>query len=233
MFARRDLWFPRLGFSSRMLGFRDPFEDFFLQEFDDMDRLGNLWSEFGMLTPDATQQHIAPVTDSDSKVSATEQTKSDSQQKAVPATEDKQQLQNRPEGQGQSVVSRTGSDWLQSYLRAPQVEVVPKENEFLVRADIPGVRKEDIKVNIAEDASGRKMLNISGERKEEEQQQQKDKDATFTSRRYGKFTRSLLLPDGAAMDNIKAKVDNGVLQITLPKVPKPVVKPMAVDVTID
>ena len=75
---------------------------------------------------------------------------------------------------------------------------------------MPGVKKEDIKVDL-----NKGILTISGERKTKEEVKQEDyyKIETY----FGKFSRSFTLPDNVDIENIEAKSDNGVLEIVIPK----------------
>ena len=87
----------------------------------------------------------------------------------------------------------------------PRIETYRKDNEYVVRLDLPGVDPKDVQVH----AEGN-VLSISGERKTE----QKGQDYQETS--YGKFQRSLSLPQGVEMDKIAARCEHGVLEIRVP-----------------
>ncbi|XP_020205751.1 18.5 kDa class I heat shock protein [Cajanus cajan] len=80
------------------------------------------------------------------------------------------------------------------------------------KADIPGLSKEEVKVQIEDD----KVLHISGERNV----QKEDRNDTWhrVERSSGKFTRRFRLPDNAKVDKVKASMENGVLTVTVPKV---------------
>lgn len=87
-----------------------------------------------------------------------------------------------------------------------------REGEFAyhIDADLPGIDKNDIKVDIHKN-----VLTISGERKIKEEIKEEDYYKVETS--FGKFSRSFTLPDNADIENISASGDNGVLEIVIPK----------------
>jgi HSP20 family protein len=91
----------------------------------------------------------------------------------------------------------------------PDVEVFERKGELVVRADLPGLTKDDITVEIADNE-----LVIQGERKEEKEQ--KEKDYYACERSYGAFYRSIPLPEGAKADQAKAAFKEGMLEITMP-----------------
>jgi HSP20 family protein len=96
----------------------------------------------------------------------------------------------------------------QSYW-APQMEVFQRGNDMVVRADLPGVRPDDVQIDI-EDG----VLTISGERRQENEQQQ---EGYFRSERsYGTFVRSIALPEGVNEDQVNARFDHGVLEVDIP-----------------
>ena len=91
----------------------------------------------------------------------------------------------------------------------PQIEVLQNNGQFTVRADLPGLTKDDVKVEITDE-----FLTISGERKEETEE--KREGFYRSERRYGSFYRQIPLPDGAKTENGAATFVNGVLEITIP-----------------
>jgi len=94
-------------------------------------------------------------------------------------------------------------DWM------PQVEVLHNNGQFMVRADLPGMTKDDIKVELAND-----MLTISGERKAEKEEK---REGFYRSERsYGNFYRQLPLPEGVMTEKAEATFTNGVLEVTMP-----------------
>jgi len=91
----------------------------------------------------------------------------------------------------------------------PQIELRQKNGEFMVRADLPGLKKEDVKLEFTND-----MLTISGERKQEKEENRKG--FYRSERMYGSFYREIPLPEGAKTENAIATFTNGVLEITMP-----------------
>ena len=91
------------------------------------------------------------------------------------------------------------------------LDVVESEDEYLVKASLPGINPEDLKITFEEN-----RLTIKGESKEEEEVE----EARFHlhERRFGRFTRSIKLPSGIESDKIEANYDKGVLKLHLPKV---------------
>jgi HSP20 family protein len=91
----------------------------------------------------------------------------------------------------------------------PDVEMFTKNNELVVRADVPGLKKEDIAIELTEDA-----IVLRGERKEEKEE---EREAYYqTERVYGSVYRALSLPDGVKIERAKAVFRDGVLEITVP-----------------
>jgi HSP20 family protein len=94
-------------------------------------------------------------------------------------------------------------------LWAPPLEVEQKEGKFIVTAELPGLAKEDVKVEVLEDA-----LVIEGERKRVKEE--KEEGFYRSERYYGKFYRSIPLPKGAKPEEIKAELNNGILEVVIP-----------------
>jgi len=92
----------------------------------------------------------------------------------------------------------------------PAADIVERDDEYLIKAELPGVKREDIDVQVEND-----VLTITGERKLEET---KDTDKTHRVERfYGKFSRSFRIPENVDADAIKAETEEGVLRLHLPK----------------
>jgi HSP20 family protein len=107
---------------------------------------------------------------------------------------------------------------------APKVDVVTKDNKLITRVDLPGVKKEDVAVEVADG-----LLTLSGERKKEVKE---EKDNYFREEReYGSFCRTVPLPKGIKADDVKASFTNGVLEVTVP-LPAAAVEPAAKKIAI-
>jgi HSP20 family protein len=107
---------------------------------------------------------------------------------------------------------------------APALDVHEDKDNFTVRVELPGLKREDIDVSLQEGA-----LVISGERKEE-----KVSEGTAIHRQerfYGKFQRALTLPEPVAADKVKADYRDGVLTVSLPKTEE--AKPRKIDVSVN
>jgi HSP20 family protein len=91
----------------------------------------------------------------------------------------------------------------------PDIEVIERPNDILVRADLPGMQADDIEVSVDDG-----VLTISGER---EQERREDEEGFVrTERVYGQFFRSIPLPEGADPERVEAQFRNGVLEVTVP-----------------
>lgn len=120
---------------------------------------------------------------------------------------------------------RTGSDhemmavadWM------PSVDISETDTAYLIKGEIPGVKKEDVKVTIQDG-----MLTIQGERKQEKEEKGKKFHRVECS--YGNFVRSFRVPDDADEAGVKAEFKDGMLNVTLPKSEK--AKPKSVNVTV-
>ena len=92
----------------------------------------------------------------------------------------------------------------------PAMDLAEAENEFVLRADLPGLTEEDVNIEVDDN-----VLTISGERKAE----QEDRKEGFyrVERSYGSFRRSLTLPENVDPETVKATFENGVLEVRVPK----------------
>jgi HSP20 family protein len=96
----------------------------------------------------------------------------------------------------------------------PQVDVFEKDNRLITRIDLPGLKKEDVKVEVTD-----RHLAISGERKKEEEE--KGEQFYRCEREYGSFYRAVPLPEGVKLENVKATFTDGVLEVSVPLPAKP------------
>ena len=106
---------------------------------------------------------------------------------------------------------------------SPLVDISEDDKEYLVKAELPEVKKEDVRVSVENG-----VLNISGERKIEKEE--KDKKYHRVERAYGRFERSFTLPEGADGTKITAEFKEGVLKVHLPKAEN--AKPKSVTVKV-
>jgi HSP20 family protein len=124
---------------------------------------------------------------------------------------------------GQPVLRRTTgegeffADW------TPAMDLEESDGEYLLKADLPAVKKEDVKVSL-EDG----VLAIEGERMQEKDE--KNKKFHRIERSYGKFVRRLAVPTDADPQKVSAEFKDGVLNVHLPK--SPAVKPRSIDVKV-
>jgi HSP20 family protein len=112
----------------------------------------------------------------------------------------------------------TVADW------SPTADISETDNAYLIRAEIPGVKKEDVKVSIQDD-----MLTMQGERKMEKEE--KGKKFHRIERSYGNFVRSFRLPDDADENAVNAEFKDGMLNVLVAKSTK-AGKNKAIDVAV-
>ena len=111
----------------------------------------------------------------------------------------------------------TVADWM------PTVDISETDAEYLIKAELPEVKKEDVKVTVEEG-----VLTLQGERRQEKEE--KGKKYHRVERSYGSFVRSFTLPESVDEAGVKAEYKDGVLSLHLPKIEK--VKPKAIDVKV-
>lgn len=105
----------------------------------------------------------------------------------------------------------------------PELDVIDSKDNIIVKADIPGLNKEDLDVNIEENT-----LIIKGEKKQE--REVKENDCIRSERFYGRFNRAISLPVEVDASKVNASYKNGVLELTLPKKEGAKLKSIRVDV---
>jgi HSP20 family protein len=114
-----------------------------------------------------------------------------------------------PFTRNEGLQAMTTSDWV------PTVDISETDGEFLIKMEVPEVKKEDMKIQV-----NNGMLSISGERKEEKKDEKHHRTECF----YGAFSRSFSLPENVSEKNIDAEQKNGMLYLhlkkTAPKQPK-------------
>lgn len=106
---------------------------------------------------------------------------------------------------------------------APAIDIYETEGSLVVEAEVPGVDPKDISVTLDDD-----VLSVSGERKLEKEV--KEENYHRVERAYGSFQRSIRLPSDLNADKVNASFDNGVLKVTVEKVPPKKPKSIAVEV---
>ena len=104
-----------------------------------------------------------------------------------------------------SLMREGGSTW-----SSLPIDMYQTDNEVVVKAALPGIKADEVQINVTND-----ILTIKGEVKHEEEK--KDKSWHIREHRWGAFERSVMLPTGVIADKAKAEFDNGILTISLPK----------------
>ncbi|HEY1304265.1 MAG TPA: Hsp20/alpha crystallin family protein [Vicinamibacterales bacterium] len=106
---------------------------------------------------------------------------------------------------------------------SPKVDVFEKDNRLVTRVDLPGVQKEDVKVEVTDG-----HLALSGERKKEKEEK---KDNVYrTERERGFFYRAVPLPEGVKLEDVKATFADGVLEVSVPLPARPEAKVRKVEI---
>jgi HSP20 family protein len=124
---------------------------------------------------------------------------------------------SRPALRNSGKETMTVADWM------PTVDISETDTEYLIKAELPEVKKEDVKVTV-EDG----VLTLQGERRQDKEE--KGKRYHRVERSYGSFVRSFSLPESVDEGGVKAEYKDGVLSLHLPKTEK--VKPKAIDVKV-
>lgn len=106
---------------------------------------------------------------------------------------------------------------------APRVDIAEEDGNYELTADLPGLKKDDIKIEIHDNT-----LTLRGEKKIEEEK--KEKSYRLAERCYGEFVRTFTLPENVNKDTIEAEFKDGVLKLTIPKTEQP--KPTQIEVKV-
>lgn len=93
---------------------------------------------------------------------------------------------------------------------APAVDISENDNQYVVTAELPGVKAEDVHLEVHGD-----ILTLSGEKRSEREEE--DEQRRYVERRFGRFSRSFTMPANADLDHIRAKFKDGVLSVEIPK----------------
>ncbi|MDX2480576.1 MAG: Hsp20/alpha crystallin family protein [Desulfuromusa sp.] len=115
-------------------------------------------------------------------------------------------------------LNTTGADW------APRADISETDAEFCITAEVPGIKREDVKINIEDH-----VLSIRGENKQEKEE--KGKKFHRIERYYGSFSRSFSLPENVNEDKIDATFKDGMLTLTIPKTE--IKKPKAIEIKVN
>ncbi len=100
--------------------------------------------------------------------------------------------------------------WGTYEMRQPSMDVIDREKDILIRAELPGVDKQDLDISVSDN-----ILTIKGESKFESK---KEKDEYYSSEiKQGSFARSVMLPNNVDSTKISAELKNGLLEVTVPK----------------
>ncbi len=106
-------------------------------------------------------------------------------------------------------------------MATPAIDMYQTDNEVVVKASIPGLKAEDVQINVTGD-----ILTLKGEARQEEEH--KDRAWHIREQRFGSFERSVVLPTDVKSDKAEAVFENGILTITLPKADE--VKPKTINI---
>jgi HSP20 family protein len=123
----------------------------------------------------------------------------------------------------------TGREWRggqhgSAWLWTPQIEAFQRGDQFIIRADLPGLQKKDIDIEVSDGA-----ITLKGERREEHQE---DREGFYRSERsYGSFYRSIPLPEGAITESAKASFNDGVLEVAVQVPPREVSRGRRVEIS--
>lgn len=122
-----------------------------------------------------------------------------------------------------SFAGREGLSSTRAGVWTPRIEAFQKGDQFIVRAELPGLKKDDIEVNVTDDA-----ITIQGERRHEEERN--EEGFYHSERSYGSFYRMIPLPEGVISESAKASFKDGVLEVQLQAPPHEVSRGRKVEI---
>ncbi len=108
---------------------------------------------------------------------------------------------------------------------APSVDISEQEDKYQIKADLPGVDKKDIKITLED-----KVIRISGEKRTEKESGDKESKNHRMERFFGSFSRSFVLPESVAEEQIEASYKDGVLTLDIPKARKAPAEPVGITI---
>jgi len=103
--------------------------------------------------------------------------------------------------------------WMSQADWAPRVDIIDREGEFVAHADLPGLTREDVKVEVTDE-----LLTIEGERQQEKSEERGG--YSYTERNFGTFYRAIPLPEGVDAAKAVANFHDGVLEVVMPQAPR-------------
>ena len=115
------------------------------------------------------------------------------------------------------------SEWLDGAWN-PSVDISETKDNLIIKAEMPGMNKEDVKISIHDN-----ILTLKGEKKQEKEE--KEENFHRVERSYGSFSRSFMLPASVKADQVKASYKDGVLNISLAKIEE--AKPKEIPIVIE
>lgn len=107
---------------------------------------------------------------------------------------------------------------------SPRTDIAEDGNNYFMCIELPGINKEDVKITVTEE----KELTVQGEK---QATMNENKSMLKSERVYGKFSRTFLLPDNLDLQKISAKFENGILELSMPKIEPP--QPKEFEINID
>lgn len=118
---------------------------------------------------------------------------------------------------------------LNSSLRVPSVNILDNEKSYVIEAEVPGYKEENISLSVENHVL--KIASVDEEKTEEKDEKKAENKYIVREVMKSSFERSFTLPEGVDEDNINAEYSNGILTVTLPKIPK--AEPKKIEVKIN